>query len=546
MRSPVVAMLWENWRLTRVEAAQRLGLGLVVGAGLLALFDNGATAAFVMLVALHSLIWFSIAKLSGGRFADGYKPGFPLYLLYTRPVPTPVIVGVALVYDAFSCVLLYLVSAAVLGVAFGQPLPSFSVTLWMVINHFAYACTQWSTRSRVAQWVGSIAFCLTMFFVLKSHVSWPLRVEFSLTENAAMVLTGVVLFGLTVAGVARQRRGEAVAAVPRAKGEWGGYPDWLVTLVRFRCPTSSATRAQVWFELKSSGLPVLIIGMGLAVLILLFCAISTAFGHFRFAAIPIALLAVPLALFSLGGNAFGIRRKQGRTYASAFELTQPYGTTQLASLKVFVRAACLLLALMAIVASLWASISLVGAWSEWVLNNNQDVRPEISKVQQAFAGSFSELTAPVYAALAVVVSISTIALVAWLAAREAIRGRHPRLLLVVQWLPVVYSLAIILLTLAMRKGFGPVPLVGEIIGVSFWVSAAAMVLATIYLSWNGFAQSVLTIPHACGALGISVAFAAAWLLGIPAAGVAAILWLSLLVLTLSVLAPWSLNRIRHA
>ena len=29
MRSPVVAMLWENWRLTRVEAAWRLVLGIV-------------------------------------------------------------------------------------------------------------------------------------------------------------------------------------------------------------------------------------------------------------------------------------------------------------------------------------------------------------------------------------------------------------------------------------------------------------------------------------------------------------------------------------
>ena len=31
MRSPVVAMLWENWRLTRVEAAWRLALGIVGG-----------------------------------------------------------------------------------------------------------------------------------------------------------------------------------------------------------------------------------------------------------------------------------------------------------------------------------------------------------------------------------------------------------------------------------------------------------------------------------------------------------------------------------
>ena len=31
MRSPIVAMLWENWRLTRVEAGLRLGQGIVAG-----------------------------------------------------------------------------------------------------------------------------------------------------------------------------------------------------------------------------------------------------------------------------------------------------------------------------------------------------------------------------------------------------------------------------------------------------------------------------------------------------------------------------------
>ena len=30
MRSPIVAMLWELWRVTRVEAAWKLALGIVV------------------------------------------------------------------------------------------------------------------------------------------------------------------------------------------------------------------------------------------------------------------------------------------------------------------------------------------------------------------------------------------------------------------------------------------------------------------------------------------------------------------------------------
>ena len=38
MRSPVLAMLWENWRLTRVEAAWKLALGIVAASAVLVVF----------------------------------------------------------------------------------------------------------------------------------------------------------------------------------------------------------------------------------------------------------------------------------------------------------------------------------------------------------------------------------------------------------------------------------------------------------------------------------------------------------------------------
>ena len=71
---------------------------------------------------------------------------------------------------------------------------------------------------------------------------------------------------------------------------------------------------------------------------------------------PLSLLTV---LF-LGGNAFGIRRKQGRTYVSAFEATQAYGTAQLALLKLLVKSACVLAAIIAIGVSVWISMPLLG------------------------------------------------------------------------------------------------------------------------------------------------------------------------------------------
>jgi hypothetical protein len=542
---PIVAMLWQNWRLTRIEAAQRLTLGLVLGGGTLLVPDMGATFAFWILITVHSMIWFSVAKLNGGQFSDGYKPGFPFHLLYTRPVSTTMLVGVAIIYDAVSCVVLYLLSAALFGLVFGVSLPLFSVVLWLVAYHFSYACVQWSSRNRAVQWVGSFAIICPIFLLLYLNVASPPQVEFSPLANAGLVVTAAVMFVLTVAGVARQRRGDAVAVVAAQKEISGGYPDWLVTPFKFSCPTSSATRAQLWFELKSSGLPVLVIGLGAATVVFLLCAISTAFGIARFLALPVAMVATLIVFLALGSNAFGIRRKQGRTYTSSFEMTQPYGTAQMASIKVLVRTACLLVALAAMVVSLWAASSVVGPWGEWVLNNNQDVRPQLMKVQEKFAGGFGGLTAFGYAALAIAVSIAVASIVAWQAAREALRARYLRILLVVQWLPAIWGLASLALALAHNKGLVSVLPVRVFFTASFWVSLAALLLTAAYLLWSSLAQRALPVRYAAGALLIPAAFAAAWWAGMPSTSLIGLSWPVLLILMVVVLAPWSLGRVRH-
>ena len=86
-------------------------------------------------------------------------------------------------------------------------------------------------------------------------------------------------------------------------------------------------------------------------------------------------------------------------------------------------------------------------------------------------------------------------------------------------------------------------------------AASAFVLAAGYLLWRGVAEQLLTLGHACGAVLVSAAFGAAWLTMLGAAGVslagmpaADAVWMlspAMLPLTISVLAPWSLNRIRH-
>ena len=132
----------------------------------------------------------------------------------------------------------------------------------------------------------------------------------------------------------------------------------------------------MWLDLKSNGLPVLTIGVALAIVILLVSAVSGPIDAAINAAPGVSCpirecfyararppLLAPLSLLILlllGGNAFGIRRRQGRTYVSAFEATQVYGTAQLAALKLLVKSVCVLAALIAIGVSVWISLPLLG------------------------------------------------------------------------------------------------------------------------------------------------------------------------------------------
>jgi len=554
MRSPIAALLWENWRLSRNEAAQRLGLGVLGGSAAMLMFGNGANAAFWILFMLNAFFYMSIARLNGGRFVDGYKPGFPLYLQYSRPVPTVTFVSVAMAYDAVTGAASYLVTAALLMFVFGQPFPLFGMALLIVALHLGMTCIQWSTRSRVIQWIGCLLIAWPVLFMLQNRAPSPHEIEFSPAAYAVMFLVGVASIALTVAGVARQRRGEAVSSLSRPAGS-SGYPDWLVSLFRFPCPISSATRAQVWFELKTSGLPSLAMGLGLAVLMFLLFAVSISVEYVRPIAIFSLMVFLPTLLLFVGGNAFGIRRRQGRTYASAFEMTQPYGSARLVGLKLSVRTVCVLIALIAMSVSVWASTSLIGAWGSWMVEGGKDAVPELLAKRQIFADVFAGQMGYSLAAQAFIASVAVALMIALLAALQALRARYPRRMLIAGSLLLLHGLALIALMLARLQQIASAFLVKTVFAVTGWSIVAAMVLATLYLFWSGFAERSLTVRYTSVAVLISAAVATAWLtvlhaFGVQFAGMSAaeavgLLWPVLLALLASVLAPWSFGRVRH-
>jgi hypothetical protein len=243
-------------------------------------------------------------------------------------------------------------------------------------------------------------------------------------------------------------------------------------------------------------------------------------------------------------------------YASAFDATQPSGTARLAGLKVLVRSVCMLAAVVAVGASVWASMAFiaVGRGGE-PLVGYQPLR----SWQGAIESAVGVLIGFELLALAVVASIGVAVIVASLASFKALAARYPRRLNIGGWLLLLHGLVLVPLVLTGYRGFGSQVLWEFLLDVfawmTRWIDAPVIVLATVYLSWRVFAERLLTLRSASSALLVSAAFGAAWVALLRATGVqlgampttdaAWMLSPVLLPLMASVLAPWSLSRVRH-
>ena len=591
MRSPVSALLWELWRVTRAEVAWKLALpisGALAALGLGAAFappdnpaayqgvnDTVAALALILIVVPHLVAWISVAKLNGA------VPGFPLSLTYTRPVRTAVIVAVPMAYLTAMSSAIYLVSALVLRLISGYAFPLLSVAAWIAALTMIFLAAGWSTRSRVILVVVGMIATVNAFRLAMDRLTaveipggydwpprlWPTLFDFPLTDYAWIALIAVACFAVTVAMVMRQRRGDDLAAITWTPG--AKWSDRFVSLFRLPCPTSSPGWAHVWLHLKSNGLPVLTIGVALAIVILLVSAVSgpidAAINANPGVSCPIGecfylraappLMLTPLSLLTvlfLGSNAFGIRRKQGRTYVSAFEATQASSTVQLAMLKLFVQAGCVLAAITAIAVSFWISMPLLG---DAVFIQIWGV--PLSSQRSVITRAFTALAGYEQLAVAFVGAVSVVIVVAAFAVFGALRIRNSRRAIIGSVLLVAYGLVCVWLAVGVRMDPEAASQwhLDIVYDAMCWIATAAMVITTAYVFWGGFAEHVLTIRYASGAAAVSVAFGVAWLTALHIAGVqrpgmstmnaVSVLSSALLPLMASGLAPWSLSRIRH-
>ena len=199
-----------------------------------AIKDFGAAIALILIVLPHFVGWLSMAKLNSGR------PGFPLYLLYTRPVRTAVLVGVPMAYLTAVPAAIYLVSALLLRVTSGYPFPLLPVAAWIAALNLVQLATNWSTRNRVIQMLGMMV--ATVAWLGSGHSSphrrgdpgrcdwppnlWPTLFDFPLTDYALIGRDwpGIVRCGGRRCGAAAPRRC-AGGHAPDSRTS-AGFPEW--------------------------------------------------------------------------------------------------------------------------------------------------------------------------------------------------------------------------------------------------------------------------------------------------------------------------------
>ena len=237
---------------------------------------------------------------------------------------------------------------------------------------------------------------------------------------------------------------------------------------------------------------------------------------------------------------------------SVFEVTQAHGTAQLVLLKVLVTTACVLAAFIAIGISAWISVPLLG---DPVFIQMWNV--PLSSRLPVITGAIAALAAYEQLALVVVVAGGVFVCVAALAVLGGLRIRYSHRASIASFLLMLYGLVFVWLAVGVRVDPETASRfhLDVVYGAMRWIAAAAMLATTAYVFGTGFAERVLTLRYASGAVAISAAFGVAWLTVLQMAGAqsaaisamdaAWILSPALLPLTLSVLAPWSYSRIRH-
>ena len=545
MRTPATAVLWESWRLSRRKLAVLMFMSTLGGAALIISPLDGDWGATLVLVLV---VFLGMAAQVWTQNVDSRK-GFALRLGFTRPIRTWVLVSVPMVYVAISSAAVYLVPMIALRAAFDIPFPLLPVAAFVSTVNVALVGWYWPTGNpgRRAVFAAVVWLFWSSWYLGRTGLNglannlapdrWQTIFSFSPTAYGWMLFIFAVAFGVTIVGVARQRRGDDDVALPQPPAERADalkrptLTRWIADRLGVRCPVTSPTRAQLWFEMYTVGGRILTSGALVALAGPLFLTALTASGARGENLMGLAIWGPVVPLIAALPSMLGVRRKQGNTYLSAFAATRALGTARLVGLKVLVTSLTLFVAWVAIGTSLWVFAVPLAAWGPETQATFVDYYPSLPVTAAAL---------PIIVSL-VVYATAAIAGAATLHAFLILNGR--RVVLV----GLALSLYIASWVLAGVRGWVDPNAIGT---VHVWIVTGTMLLATAYLLRRLIAERIFTSRGLVLVAGIWVGFAlmALWVHLEPNDDfVDRVAWfvIAVLPLTAAALAPWSFSRLRH-
>jgi len=544
IKSPAAAVLWESWRLSRFSLVTLMFCSIVGGAILVIALETRGERLALLLAAFVALVltptWtFRLRK--GG--------GFPMTLGFTRPIATWILVGVPMAYVAASAAIVFLIPTLFLTAAFGLSLPLLPAAALIVTARFVLLAASWwtgSTAIGVTGWM--IAYLLTIRRVFHgvaggndpSAGTWVENLTVSADGLGVMALVAASSVGLTVFGVARQRRGDdrfgsrGRATPGAAAARRFAIVSRLSDLIRPPCPVSSPLAAQAWYEMRT-GARVLSRGimsaMGFTLVVLVASPLKEESGGYFYANTALVWgLAVPV--IAGARSVLGVRRTQGKTYLSPFDAIRPAGTGRLVGLKVAIASAGILLSWVAMVTAFWVlPTDFMG------LGPKRDFTDEL-RLATSVELVLAALIPPLF----------VVTLMAYAGAIHALFLRNPRGVVIGGQVVGIYLVGMIYALATDR-------VTDSAMLAQLAVITVAGVVVTLHLYRRVLSERIL------GARGLTVAVALGILLGAGGrfywprvggsgadAGVASMLPLAVVVLVpllALVLAPWSFARIRH-
>ena len=546
MWTAAVAVIWEAWRLTRWRLVLVPGLATFCGW----LLSRNAVGLLAYVVVFAAALGMAVSLPLFGT-----RPGFPLSKAFARPIPTSVLVAGPLTYAFAAAAASYLLPAALLRVLTGVALPLIPAATLIGALAVLVAGSSWATcDATVRTGLGIAAYVLAgvMIKVLDPFRNVGNAFNGKVANAQLFVLSGkgylavmlfvAVLYLWILFAVDRQRHGEDQLSGPdpttnRSPRERGDILEWIrstwVGSLHWRCPVSSPTAAEIWFELQSYGIPVLVIGALLALCIpgLLSWGNAPQMGM-----ISLVLAAcTPAFPFVVGvGASIWNRRDASPARVSAFEASRPIGTAALIGLQVLVTSVCIAAAWLLMSASFWLSLPLLRGLHE----HGTPAARAMELVHRYGARLLSGV-------LVGFILLATV--LAFLAAMRALVSSYG----LRAWLGAVGLLLYIVgVLVAVARGWVD----AAVIDGHFWVLAVAIPVATSLALGKSLAAGILTPRRVAAAVFAWSLFAALCLdllrtggvLDASAAIVALALASTLLPLMAVGMAPWSLSRIRHA